>query len=382
MSTLRRTYQDKILPAASNLLLLLAFSFIHCLSDIPLSVTVSNLTKIYGDQHALDGISFAARPGQILGFLGPNGAGKTTTMKILTCYLSQTSGTAEVCGHDVSTDSLAVRRQVGYLPEHNPLYKDMYVREYLSFAAKANRVEGARHRINDMIELTGLGRESHKQIGALSKGYRQRVGLAQAMLHDPAVLILDEPTSGLDPNQLAEIRTLIKTLGQEKTVIFSTHIMQEVQALCDRVIIIDRGKLVADDPISRLQRRLDGGSSLLVTFDRAADLQQLAQIKGITRAVANPTAPHYRLYLAGKADPQPRPAGFTTGRPQCGGSIPGPHQPTAGGPYPALTADHLPDRSRAGTFCSLTPYNLWYAQTFTFRYSPAHYGPRCSTGSF
>lgn len=267
-----------------------------------MSVSVKELTKVYGDQLALDSISFTASPGQILGFLGPNGAGKTTTMKILTCYLSQSSGTAKVCGHNVETDSLAVRRLVGYLPEHNPLYKDMYVREYLSFAAKANKISGAKSRIEELIEMTGLGRECHKQIGALSKGYRQRVGLAQAMLHDPQVLILDEPTSGLDPNQLAEIRALIKTLGREKTVIFSTHIMQEVQALCDRVIIIDRGKLVADDPISRLQRRLAGDSSLVVTFDRKVDTNKLAQIKGVSRAVANPEAPHYRLYLAGKAD--------------------------------------------------------------------------------
>ncbi|MEM9928771.1 MAG: gliding motility-associated ABC transporter ATP-binding subunit GldA [Bacteroidota bacterium] len=269
-----------------------------------MSVKVNKLTKVYGDQLALDHISFEAKSGQILGFLGPNGAGKTTTMKILTCYLSQTSGTAEVGGYDVEKDSLAVRRQVGYLPEHNPLYKDMYVREYLAFAAKANKIGKAKLRIAELIEMTGLGRESHKQIGALSKGYRQRVGLAQAMLHDPSVLILDEPTSGLDPNQLAEIRTLIKTLGKEKTVIFSTHIMQEVQALCDRVIIIDRGKLVADDPISRLQRRLDGDSSLIVTFDRAVDINKLGQIKGVSRAIANPKAPHYRLYLSKKADPR------------------------------------------------------------------------------
>jgi ABC-2 type transport system ATP-binding protein len=267
-----------------------------------LSVSVNNLTKIYGQQRALDSISFEARPGQILGFLGPNGAGKTTTMKILTCYLSQSAGTAEVCGHDVTTDSLAVRRLVGYLPENNPLYKDMYVREYLTFAARANQVSDSKARIEALIEMTGLGRESHKLIGALSKGYRQRVGLAQAMIHDPEVLILDEPTSGLDPNQLAEIRTLIKKLGEEKTVIFSTHIMQEVQALCDRVIIIDQGKLVADDPIGRLRQRLAGESSILVTFDKAVDQKQLANIKGVTRAVANPKAPHYRLYLAGKAD--------------------------------------------------------------------------------
>ena len=267
-----------------------------------MSVSVHNLTKTYGPQRALDGISFEARPGEILGFLGPNGAGKTTTMKILTCYLSQTEGTATVCGHDVETDALAVRRQVGYLPEHNPLYKDMYVREYLQFAAGANGVAQPKQRIEELIEMTGLGRERHKQIGALSKGYRQRVGLAQAMLHDPQVLILDEPTSGLDPNQLAEIRELIRTLGKEKTVIFSTHIMQEVQALCDRVIIIDRGRLVADDPIARLRRRLRGGSSLLVTFDRRVDERKLATITGIERVATNPAVGSYRLFLTGDAD--------------------------------------------------------------------------------
>ena len=267
-----------------------------------MSVSVHNLTKTYGPQRALDGISFEARPGEILGFLGPNGAGKTTTMKILTCYLSQTEGTATVCGHDVETDALAVRRQVGYLPEHNPLYKDMYVREYLQFAAGANGVARPKQRIEELIEMTGLGRERHKQIGALSKGYRQRVGLAQAMLHDPQVLILDEPTSGLDPNQLAEIRELIRTLGKEKTVIFSTHIMQEVQALCDRVIIIDRGRLVADDPIDRLQERLAGGSFLSVVFDRPVDKQQLGAIAGVSRVEDQPRPGHYRLYLQAGAD--------------------------------------------------------------------------------
>ena len=267
-----------------------------------MSVSVHNLTKTYGSQRALDGISFEARPGEILGFLGPNGAGKTTTMKILTCYLSQTEGTATVCGHDVETDALAVRRQVGYLPEHNPLYKDMYVREYLQFAAGANGVARPKQRIEELIEMTGLGRERHKQIGALSKGYRQRVGLAQAMLHDPQVLILDEPTSGLDPNQLAEIRELIRTLGKEKTVIFSTHIMQEVQALCDRVIIIDRGRLVADDPIDRLQERLAGGSFLSVVFDRPVDKQQLGAIAGVSRVEDQPRPGHYRLYLQAGAD--------------------------------------------------------------------------------
>ena len=265
-------------------------------------VTVDNLHKHYGSQHALDGISFEARPGEILGFLGPNGAGKTTTMKILTCYLTQSEGTATVCGHDVTEDSIAVRRSVGYLPEHNPLYKDMYVREYLQFAARANGLGRAKGRIEELIEMTGLGREAHKQIGALSKGYRQRVGLSQALLHDPQVLILDEPTSGLDPNQLAEIRELIRGIGQEKTVIFSTHIMQEVQAICDRVVIIDRGKIVADDPIERLQRRLAGGSSLLIQFDRPVAEEQLRKLAGVSRVEANPAAGSYRLFLAEGAD--------------------------------------------------------------------------------
>ena len=267
-----------------------------------MSVTVSELTKLYGEQRAIDGISFEARSGEVLGFLGPNGAGKTTTMKILTCYLSQSSGSASVCGHPVETESLAVRRLVGYLPEHNPLYKDMYVREYLTFAADANGIRKSRQRIDELIDLTGLGREAHKHIGALSKGYRQRVGLAQAMLHDPEVLILDEPTSGLDPNQLAEIRTLIKQLGREKTVILSTHIMQEVQALCDRVVIIDRGTIVADDPIDRLQRRLSGDSSLLVQFDRQVENADLLKINGVDRVTPGKLPFSYRLFLRGEAD--------------------------------------------------------------------------------
>ncbi len=270
-----------------------------------MSVIVQDLTKVYGKQRALDGISFSAAPGEVLGFLGPNGAGKTTTMKILTCYLSQTAGSAQVCGHDVSSDSLAVRRLVGYLPEHNPLYKDMYVREYLRFAAAANGIRQPKHRIEELIELTGLGRESHKNIGALSKGYRQRVGLAQAMLHDPQVLILDEPTSGLDPNQLAEIRQLIRKLGGEKTVIFSTHIMQEVQAICDRVIIIDRGKLVADDPIERLQERLNGDRALLVGFNRDVAVEQLLRIPGVSSIIPGKQPSTYRLLLEGQADPRP-----------------------------------------------------------------------------
>ena len=267
-----------------------------------MSIEVNNLSKVYGTQRAVDGISFRAEAGQVLGFLGPNGAGKTTTMKILTCYLTQTGGTATVAGHNVETDSLAVRRAVGYLPEHNPLYRDMYVREYLRFAAATHKLPNPRQRIETLIELTGLGREAHKLIGTLSKGYRQRVGLAQAMLHDPQVLILDEPTSGLDPNQLAEIRALIRKIGQEKTVVFSTHIMQEVQAICDRVIIIDRGKLVADDPIERLQRRLSGNTSLLVTFDKEVDRSSLLKISGVDNIAVGKPANTYRLLLAAGTD--------------------------------------------------------------------------------
>jgi ABC-2 type transport system ATP-binding protein len=231
-------------------------------SPLPLqnnmSVKVQGLTKIYGAQRALDNISFEAKPGEILGFLGPNGAGKTTTMKILTCFIPQTEGKAEVCGFDVATQALEVRQKIGYLPEHNPLYKDMYVREYLEFVAGLHKLPKKKQRVADMIDRVGLGVEQNKPINALSKGYRQRVGLAQAMMHDPSVLILDEPTSGLDPNQLVEIRKLIKDLGKEKTVIFSTHIMQEVQALCDRVMIINKGSIVANDTIESLQNRITG----------------------------------------------------------------------------------------------------------------------------
>ncbi len=247
-----------------------------------MSVKVQNLTKIYGTQRALDGISFEARKGEILGFLGPNGAGKTTTMKILTCFIPQTEGTAEVCGFDVAEKSLEVRQQVGYLPEHNPLYKDMYVREYLEFVAGVHRLSNKKQKVREMIDRVGLGVEQNKPISALSKGYRQRVGLAQAMLHDPSVLILDEPTSGLDPNQLVEIRRLIKELGKEKTVIFSTHIMQEVQALCDRVMIINKGKIVADDTIDTLQNRIKGENVVTIELAQHIDNQLFKQIKNVT----------------------------------------------------------------------------------------------------
>lgn len=249
-----------------------------------MSVVVNNLSKIYGTQRAIDSISFEAKKGEALGFLGPNGAGKSTTMKILTCFIPQSEGTAEVCGIDVVKDPIGVRRHIGYLPEHNPLHKEMYVKEYLDFVASIYRIQDKQKRINQLIEMTGLGIEQHKQIGQLSKGYRQRVGLAQAMMHDPKVLILDEPTSGLDPNQLVEIRKLIKDLAQEKTVIFSTHIMQEVQAICDRVVIINRGKIVANDNITTLQDQVVGESILTVEFSQKVKIAQLSAIQGVTRA--------------------------------------------------------------------------------------------------
>ncbi|MFM9051544.1 MAG: ATP-binding cassette domain-containing protein, partial [Bacteroidota bacterium] len=221
-----------------------------------MSISVKKITKIFGTQTALSDVSFEITKGQVVGFLGPNGAGKSTMMKIITCLLPPTEGDVKVCGRDVIDESLEVRKLVGYLPEHNPLYLEMYVKEYLEFIAGLHKISGNRsHRIADMIEATGLGQEQRKKIGTLSKGYRQRVGLAQALLHDPQVLILDEPTSGLDPNQLIGIRQLIKETGRKKTVLLSTHIMQEVEAICDRVIIINKGRIVADDKTELLQRR-------------------------------------------------------------------------------------------------------------------------------
>lgn len=246
-----------------------------------MSVTVSHLTKVYGEQKAVNDISFEVATGQIAGFLGPNGAGKSTTMKILTGFIPPSAGKASVCGFDAMEQPLEVKRRVGYLPEHNPLYPDMYIREYLEFAARVHNMKGFAKRIDDMIEQTGLVPERKKKIGQLSKGYRQRVGLAQAMLHDPEVLILDEPTSGLDPNQLAEIRQLVRKLGEEKTVILSTHIMQEVQALCDRAIIINKGVLVADDSIGALQARSKDSTVVQVSFKEAADRTQFESIKGV-----------------------------------------------------------------------------------------------------
>ncbi len=246
-----------------------------------MSVKVNHLSKLYDTQHAVDDVSFEARKGEVLGFLGPNGAGKTTTMKIITGYLPQSGGTASVCGFDVSEQPMQARARIGYLPEHNPLYREMYVREYLTFTAGVHGVKNVAKRVDEMVERTGLTTHRHKQIGELSKGYRQRVGLAQAMLHDPEVLILDEPTSGLDPNQIVEIRQLIKDLGKEKTVILSTHILGEVEAVCDRAIIINRGKLVADAPIQQLKQQFVGQNLVTAEFAETADQNLLAKIRHV-----------------------------------------------------------------------------------------------------
>ncbi len=228
-----------------------------------MSIEVTNITKTYGNQNALNDISFTVKEGEIVGFLGPNGAGKSTTMKILTTYLEPSEGRASVNGFDITTDKKSVQKSIGYLPEHNPLYTDMYVREYLAFNAE---IYGSKkERINEVVALTGLTNEAHKKIAQLSKGYRQRVGLANALLHDPKVLILDEPTTGLDPNQLIEIRQLIKSVGKEKTIFLSTHIMQEVEAMCDRVIIIDKGQIVADKYLEDLRKGQE--QIVVVEFD-------------------------------------------------------------------------------------------------------------------
>jgi ABC-2 type transport system ATP-binding protein len=250
-----------------------------------MSIKVNNITKIYGEQRALNDVSFEVNTGEVVGFLGPNGAGKSTMMKILTCFIPQTSGTASVCGFDVSEESLEVRKNVGYLPEHNPLYLEMYVKEYLEFIAGLHHLKNVKSRIAEMIEMTGLQVEQKKKIGALSKGYRQRVGLAQAMIHDPKVLILDEPTTGLDPNQLAEIRNLIIEVGKQKTVMLSTHIMQEVEAVCDRVIIVNNGQIVANDITSVLQNsQTQNKQFITVEFDKITSRNSLKNIEGIVDA--------------------------------------------------------------------------------------------------
>ncbi len=248
-----------------------------------MSIKVENITKLYGSQKALNDVSFELGKGELVGFLGPNGAGKSTMMKILTGFVPQTSGVATVCGFDVLEHPLKVKQKVGYLPEHNPLYLEMYVKEFLLFVAGLHKVPKAKPKVMEIIERVGLDPEMHKQIGSLSKGYRQRVGLAQAMLHDPEVLILDEPTTGLDPNQIIEIRSLIQSLGKEKTVMMSTHIMQEVEAICDRVLIIREGELVADQSAGSIKNMGSAESVIVVEFDREIEADALKKLDNVNR---------------------------------------------------------------------------------------------------
>jgi ABC-2 type transport system ATP-binding protein len=246
-----------------------------------MSIEVKNLYKYYGQQAAVNDVTFSIKSGEIVGFLGPNGAGKSTTMKIITGFIPATDGAVSVCNIPVDVDAMESRKLIGYLPEHNPLYTDMYVREYLEFVGKIYRIPALKTRINEMIRSVGLDGEQNKKISALSKGYRQRVGLAAAIIHDPQVLILDEPTSGLDPNQLVEIRELIKSIGQSKTVLLSTHIMQEVEAICDRVIIINKGKIVADNKASELQ--VESQQTVYAEFDGKVSRKDLEKIPHVSR---------------------------------------------------------------------------------------------------
>jgi ABC-2 type transport system ATP-binding protein len=273
-----------------------------------MSIVIQNISKSYGTQKALDSISFSINKGEIVGFLGPNGAGKSTLMKILTTYLTADEGSAKVNGFDVSSQQKDVQLSIGYLPEHNPLYLDLYVREYLAFNADVYKV--AKSRIEEVIQLTGLTSESHKKIGQLSKGYRQRVGLANALLHNPDVLILDEPTTGLDPNQLVEIRNVIKNAGKDKTVFLSTHIMQEVEAICDRVIIIDKGKIVADKQLEKLISE-STTQIIEVEFDQKVNETQIATIENIS-SYSNIDGAIWELTFATDKDMRPVVFDFAT----------------------------------------------------------------------
>ena len=260
-----------------------------------MSIKVSNLSKNYGTQKAVNNISFSIGKGEIVGFLGPNGAGKSTTMKIITGYISGDSGQIEVCGELVDINSLSTKMKIGYLPEANPLYFDMYVREYLEFIAGIHQIPFSKEKIEDTIKIVGLTIEANKKIGELSKGYKQRVGLAAALIHDPEVLILDEPTSGLDPNQIVEIREVIKKLGKDKTVLFSSHILQEVQAICDRVIIINKGIIVADDSLSNLKNIRGGAHTVLVAFKENISIDTLLKLKEVIN-VEKGEANIYKIY--------------------------------------------------------------------------------------
>ena len=266
-----------------------------------MSIEVQHVSRYYGRQKALDDVSFRVEKGEVVGLLGPNGAGKTTLMKIITCFMPQHSGSVSVCGFDVAERPTQVKRCLGYLPEHNPLYPELYVREYLMMVAgihNLGRQSGTR--VEEIIRQTGLAPESKKKIGALSKGYRQRVGLAQALIHDPEVLILDEPTGGLDPNQLAEIRDLIKAVGRKKTVMLSTHIMQEVEAVCDRLVVIHQGRIVADAPATELQKLHQVEQTIRVTFDREPDEGRLRSLSGVMDIAQGIDASYVVYVEAGK----------------------------------------------------------------------------------
>ncbi|MFT4756869.1 MAG: ABC-2 type transport system ATP-binding protein [Vicingaceae bacterium] len=273
-----------------------------------MSLEVNNISKSYGAQKALDNISFSIKKGEIVGFLGPNGAGKSTLMKILTTYIASDEGSAAVNGFDVNSQAKAVQQSIGYLPEHNPLYLDLYVREYLAFNADVYKV--AKSRIEELIQLTGLSTESHKKIGELSKGYRQRVGLANALLHNPDVLILDEPTTGLDPNQLTEIRNVIKNVGKDKTVFLSTHIMQEVEAICDRVIIINKGKIVVDKKLDNLISE-NKEQIIEVEFDYKIEEQVISRIENLT-SYKNTHDMTWELTFTTEKDMRPKVFDFAT----------------------------------------------------------------------
>ncbi len=250
-----------------------------------MNLLINKITKLFGKQKALDQVSFSVSKGELLGFLGPNGAGKSTLMKIITGYLPASSGEVWFDDQKMTSDNTGIRKHIGYLPEHNPLYTDLYVRESLEITAGFYRLENIKQRVKQMVELTGLGDEQHKKIGSLSKGYRQRVGLAQALIHDPQMLILDEPTSGLDPNQLEDVRGLIRSISREKTVILSSHIMQEVEAICSRVVIINKGKLVADGSISQIKSGLlTQNQQVIAAFDQAIQAEQLLALNGVLTA--------------------------------------------------------------------------------------------------
>lgn len=270
-----------------------------------MSIRVENVTKIYGTQKALNNVSFTIEPGQIVGFLGPNGAGKSTMMKIITGYLPQTEGKVYVLDKELADQDQSHKKHIGYLPEHNPLYLDMYVWEFLNFAANVTQVVNKKERIAEVIKLVGLEKEQNKIIQSLSKGYRQRVGLAHALLHDPDVLILDEPTTGLDPNQIVEIRNLIKQIGQQKTVMLSTHIMQEVQAVCSRVIIINEGQIVADNPIDEIAQVNEKVKVIKVSFEQTVDVKHFKKVKGV-RKLTEVGANQYEFETEVKLDVRPQ----------------------------------------------------------------------------